>query len=111
MPERHDIRMWIFHQLSHDLKFTILEALVLQDLLDGYNFTGLYHLRLEYYPEGAITNYPLRRVGDVLLRNACVAPIPTSTSRSSSRTCTTTSAAPWIRAHGCSSCGCCCGWC
>ena len=39
--------MRIFDELTHDLKYSIFEALVLKDLFDGDNLIGLDYLGLK----------------------------------------------------------------
>ena len=58
----NNVGMRILDQLPHDLQLSILEALVLQDLLDRDNFPRLDDCRLEDYSEGSVPDDPLGAV-------------------------------------------------
>ena len=51
-------------KLLHDLQLPILVSLVLVDLLDGDNLSGLRDTCLEDDPKGPIANDPIRIVGE-----------------------------------------------
>jgi hypothetical protein len=52
---------------AHDLEFAVLEALVLQDTLDGRIFTTGRQLRLEDYAERAVADNLALRVCEVFV--------------------------------------------
>ena len=56
MLQRHNVGMRILDQLSHDLQFSVLESLVLEDLLDRHHLPGLHQLRLVDHAEAAVTD-------------------------------------------------------
>mmetsp|Transcript_28366 Transcript_28366/g.66590 ORF Transcript_28366/g.66590 Transcript_28366/m.66590 type:complete len:238 (+) Transcript_28366:1487-2200(+) len=66
----HDVGMRVLDELPHDLQLPVLEALVLQDLLDGDDLPRLDDGRLEDDAEGAVADDPLGGVRYGLLARA-----------------------------------------
>jgi hypothetical protein len=56
--------MRIFDELTHDLKYSIFEALVLKDLFDGDNFIGLDYLGFKDHSEASIAYEQNRKYFD-----------------------------------------------
>jgi hypothetical protein len=54
--EGDNVWMRVLDELAHNLKLSILESLVLQDLLDRYDLPSLHHLGLKNHPKRSISN-------------------------------------------------------
>ena len=68
MLQCHNIRVRVFDQLPHDLQLAILEALVLQDFLDGHDFPRFDNFGFKDDTKGAVPNDTFRRIRYILLR-------------------------------------------
>lgn len=67
MLESHNIGMRILDELAHNLQLSILESLVLQDLLDGYDFPCLHHFGFKDDTKRSISNDSFSGIRDILL--------------------------------------------
>ena len=65
MLQRHNIRVWILDELSHDLQLAVFEPLVLQDFFDCHHLVRFHDLCLEDDPETSVSDNPFRRVANI----------------------------------------------